>query len=139
MPLVSVILSIIDASFYVLVRDFRRIIASLVGAVLLLIGWICQMGIWTNCEELGSEDGGLSDFCPQVAMVSSVDNSFSAQGWKAETAKNAFGWIIMIGYFAYMTFVAVVVSKARSSQNHVMTPGGKENSQVTYESSIETK
>src|SRR4051812_11092966 len=45
---------------------------SLVGSVVLSLAWICQVGFWTNCEELNRDNNGVMPWCPQYAMYKMV-------------------------------------------------------------------
>lgn len=113
---VSSFYAIIDAAFFRFLSSLRREVASLTGAVLLLIGWGFQIGFWTNCEEFGWDDGGRGPYCPQYAMRMTNKPARKDPEGPLQNAKLAFGWILFFGYLAYMTFIAITVSKARKHE-----------------------
>lgn len=115
LPFVSILYAFVEIGWFIYGHSFNRVVASLVGSVLLLFGWVFQTSFWTNCEMISRDDNGLQRYCPQWAMrkVAVREDGLNSD---LQMAKYAFGWIITFGYFGYMVFLAALIDKTKKAE-----------------------
>jgi hypothetical protein len=106
---ISLLYAPFDAYNYL--RFLRRQLFSLIGSTTLAIAWICQIGFWTNCEELSPDSNGVQPWCPQYAMwrIQGLINS------PVQRAKFVLGYITAFTWLGYMVICAVSIHKTRKA------------------------
>jgi len=90
-------------------RSSRRQLFALVGSVVLLLTWICQVSFWTNCEIMPRDDNGVQRYCPQWAMRKRDDELHNG----VQMAKYSLGWPVIALYLVYVIITATAVGRAR--------------------------
>lgn len=121
-PIISLLHSSVDLCLFFTAR--LAPLYALLGSLLLLLGWLVQLGFLLGCETVGELSEGVSDFCPTISLYA----RYSRAREPIRTALSCFEAVAVLAYLVYMSLAATAVSRARraSRKGHVLAGGDEE-------------